>query len=107
MSELSIMRPQLPTLEELTPYLQEIDRNRFYTNFGPLVCRFESLMAERVGFSADQMTTVSNATVALTLALEATEVPRGDFCIVPSYTFSASAASIVRAGPRPLLCGCG
>jgi hypothetical protein len=29
--------PDLPTLPDLLPYLERIDQNKRYTNFGPLV----------------------------------------------------------------------
>jgi hypothetical protein len=35
-----ILRPKLPTVERLSPYLAEIDRSRVYSNFGQ---RAESL----------------------------------------------------------------
>ena len=102
MTSLALMRPLLPPLEELAPYLAEIDANRFYTNFGPLLRRFEGKMAVRFGCGPGQLVTASNATVGLTLALEAAGASKGTLCVVPSYTFIATAVAIVRAGLRPL-----
>ncbi len=44
-----VMRPKLPPVEALLPYLREIDESRWYSNFGPLLRRFQSRLAEHFG----------------------------------------------------------
>ena len=45
-SPIPLMRPQLPDADTLLPYLREIDGARVYTNFGPLLERFEQRLSE-------------------------------------------------------------
>ena len=46
MKKVAIMRPLLPEQKFISPYIQEIDKNRWYTNFGPLVVGFEKRLEE-------------------------------------------------------------
>ena len=61
---------------------------------------FEALVAEYVG--AKHAVAVSSATTGLHLALLAAGVKPGDEVICPSYTFIATANSIMYAGATPV-----
>jgi dTDP-4-amino-4,6-dideoxygalactose transaminase len=50
----------------------------------------EDRLAAHFGLSAGTVVTVANATLGLTLALLAQNVPPGAFCIMPAWTFVAS-----------------
>ena len=39
---IKLMIPDMPTAEELLPYLQGIDTRKEYVNYGPLVREFEN-----------------------------------------------------------------
>ena len=39
--KIPLMVPSLPDASYLLPYLKEIDNSSYYTNFGPLVRKFE------------------------------------------------------------------
>ncbi len=67
--------------------------------YGDWVKRFEKEFAEYIGVKHALSTT--NGTQALILALEAIGV-KGKDVIVPSFTFIASATSIIRAGGKPI-----
>jgi dTDP-4-amino-4,6-dideoxygalactose transaminase len=95
------MRPQLPTLSELAPYLREIDQNRWYSNFGPLVNRFEERLAGHFGLPSTNLVVVANGTTALSATLLALGAKPGTRCLVPSWTFVASAAAICNANLIP------
>jgi dTDP-4-amino-4,6-dideoxygalactose transaminase len=95
------MRPKLPSAERLAPYLRQIDEARFYSNFGPLVQRLEARLAHRFGLPVEGVTTVANATLGLALALGALEAPVGSLCVLPAWTFIASAHAAVMAGLVP------
>ena len=41
-----LLAAELPSLEALAPYLERIDRNRWYSNFGPLVQELELRLAD-------------------------------------------------------------
>ena len=100
-TRIPVLRPLLPKLDALAPYLTEIDENRWYTNHGPLLQRFEARLAAHLGVGPEQVQLVSNGTVALTLALQAMKVRRGGFCLMPSWTFVASAAAVCAANLLP------
>ncbi len=67
---------------------------------GKRVEAFENLVAEYVG--APHAIAVSSATTALHLALIAAGVGQGDEVICPSFSFIASANSILHAGATPV-----
>ena len=43
--KIPLMVPSLPDASYLLPYLKEIDKSSHYTNFGPLVRKFEYKLA--------------------------------------------------------------
>jgi len=98
--------PDLPGPGEVTPYLQEMHSNRWYTNFGPLNLRFEASM---VDFFADsgspglEAQTFSSATTGLELILRAMNLPEGGRVLIPALTFPATALAILNAGLTPVL----
>ncbi len=93
--------PRLPSAAAVLPYLEEIDRNGWYTNFGPLVQRFESRLAAHYGLSPDRLVSVANCTLGLTLALQNCAPAPGSLCALPSWTFAATAAAVRQAGLVP------
>jgi dTDP-4-amino-4,6-dideoxygalactose transaminase len=95
-----VARPRLPTLDEIAPYLRRIDDNRWYSNGGPLVQEFEARLASRSGPKAS-VATVVNATIGLALALQAQGARPGTLCMVPAWTFAATAHAILLAGLVP------
>ncbi len=94
-------RPKLPTADAILVYLQQIDCGRWYTNFGPLVRRFEAELAAHIGAEAESVVTVSNATAGLTLALQDCIGAKRGLCILPSWTFVATGIAAVNAGLTP------
>lgn len=102
--EIPVFLPKLPSAESLFPLLQEIDRNRWYTNRGPLLQRFELLLSRRFAVAADRVVAVANATAGLTLSLLAArsaDDALGGLCIMPSWTHEATAVAVVQAGLIP------
>ena len=96
-----VLKPLLPTADKLLPYLREIDTNRWYTNHGPLLVRFEKLLAQHFAIDADQLTTSTNGTLAITQTLMAMNAPRDSLCVMPSWTFTATPAAAIWAGLQP------
>jgi dTDP-4-amino-4,6-dideoxygalactose transaminase len=70
--------------------------------FGPELQAFEGEFADYLG--AEHAIGVGNGTDALTIALRALGVKPGAEVICPSFTFYATAESIVNAGARPVFC---
>jgi dTDP-4-amino-4,6-dideoxygalactose transaminase len=100
-----VAKPLLPTLADFAPYLQRIEHNRWYSNGGPLVREFEERLAVRTG---GDVATVANATVGLALALMAqgagaADAPFGALCMMPAWTFAATAHAARMAGLVPWL----
>jgi dTDP-4-amino-4,6-dideoxygalactose transaminase len=101
MHTIPVMRPMLPTAERLLPYLKRIDQARIYSNFGPLALCFEKRLAAHFGLAETTVTTVANGTFGLALALLAQQVRPGALCILPAWTFIASAHAVRLAGLVP------
>jgi dTDP-4-amino-4,6-dideoxygalactose transaminase len=99
--KLPIMKPLLPKADLITKYIEEIDTNRWYTNFGPLIFRFEEQLAKLFNIRSSSLVTLCNGTVALTNILQAMNIEVGSFCLLPSWTFIATPASAVQAGLIP------
>lgn len=96
---------QLPDTDALIPYLRQIDGNRWYTNFGPLVRQLEQRFAASFAPTslAPTAITASNGTAGLELALCALELMAGARVLLPALTFVATATAVIRAGYRPLI----
>lgn len=96
-----VMRPQLPTAEELLPFLRRIDETRYYTNFGALLRELEARLAEFYGVSLSQVALAANGTVALSAALLAAGARSQSRCLMPSWTFVGTAAAAWAANLEP------
>lgn len=98
------LSPDLPNLPELLPYLERIDRNKWYTNFGPLVLEYESRLADitGAGIAGGQCVTLASGTAALELAITALDLPKGARVLLPSFTFPATLLAVLRCGLQPV-----
>lgn len=94
-----VARPRLPTAQEILPWLERIDASRVYSNWGPLNELFERKLAETFGGHA---VTVASGTAGLVCSLLAVceERPKG-LCLLPAWTFVATAHAAVAAGLTP------
>ncbi|MCA1065835.1 aminotransferase class I/II-fold pyridoxal phosphate-dependent enzyme [Rossellomorea aquimaris] len=101
MMNIPFLRPNLVKQEVLTPYLSEIDATRQYSNYGPLNTRFEELVLRDYFDGTGAVTTVSNATIGLILALSRCRRPKGKYVLMPSFTFSATPLSALWCGLEP------
>src|SRR5262245_17990389 len=71
---------------------------------GPQTQAFEQAFAQAIG--ARHAVGVSSCTAALHLALDALDLEAGDEVITGTLTFTATGATIVHAGARPVLVDC-
>jgi dTDP-4-amino-4,6-dideoxygalactose transaminase len=92
-----IVRPCLPQLSQLAPDIDRILKTGALTK-GTHLDAFEKAVAEHVG--AKYAVGVSSCTMGLFLSYSALDL-RGDV-IIPSFTFLATASSLVVAGLRPV-----
>jgi len=99
-----LLVPDIPTLDEISPYLRRIDESRWYTNFGPLCVEFETRLKQFLGppESPPALTTIANCTLGLELTLSALGLPPGARVLVPALTFLATASAVIRAGYTPV-----
>jgi dTDP-4-amino-4,6-dideoxygalactose transaminase len=99
-----VCRPLLPATSRLSPYFEDIDRRRWYTNFGETALTLAARLAAHFGLSNGQCVTASNGTAALTAALIAVSGrarAARRYCLMPSYTFVGTAAAALNAGYEP------
>ncbi|HEY8611634.1 MAG TPA: aminotransferase class I/II-fold pyridoxal phosphate-dependent enzyme [Roseomonas sp.] len=96
-----VARPRLPDACAILPYLQEIDANHWYANHGQLWLRLQSRLAAHWGVAPENVALTANATLALALALRASNVAPGRKCLMPAWTFVATAGAAREAGLVP------
>jgi dTDP-4-amino-4,6-dideoxygalactose transaminase len=95
-------RPVLePLLEEIAARQTAVLRSGRYI-LGPEVEAFEAEFAAHLGVR--HCVGVANGTDALTIALRALGVGKGDEVVVPALTFYATAEAVVNAGATPVFC---
>ncbi len=97
---IKVLLPDMPTADQVLPYLRKIDRNQWYSNFGELERTLCARLSEHCGGA--HIATASSATTALELALIALDFKPGSKVLCPSFTFPATATAIVRAGHVPV-----
>jgi dTDP-4-amino-4,6-dideoxygalactose transaminase len=96
MSEtMPVMRPILPPLTKVNPYLEAVYESGIFSNRGPLVRRLEERYAEWFGVEPELVVAVSNGTVSLSAAAVASG---GQKFLVPEWTFPATAMGPVQVG---------
>ncbi len=111
MYKIEVLVPDMPSADELLPWLRRIDAARWYTNFGPLVHEFEATLAQHwpvapacggVGWEPLQLVTLNTGTAPLELGIGALDLAPGGDVLLPAFTFSATAGSVLRNGLRPV-----
>src|SRR5262245_30024324 len=86
--------------EELAAVSQVLESGWLTT--GPVAQQFERDFGAYIG--CRHALAVNSCTAALELGLDAIELKPDEEVLVPTYTFTASAAVVARAGGRPVLC---
>lgn len=94
-----LIRPDLPSLEDVEDEFREILESGRITNFGKYVTAFEQEVGAYLGADA---VTVSSGTMALLLTLNGLGVRAGEKIILPSFTFIATAQAVIYAGGVPV-----
>ncbi|RDE36277.1 aminotransferase class I/II-fold pyridoxal phosphate-dependent enzyme [Parageobacillus thermoglucosidasius] len=101
MEKIPFMRPSLVKFQSYKKYIQEIDKSQIYTNYGPLNNKFEERILSEYFDHVGAVTTVSNATLGLILAISETKRPKGKYAVMPSFTFSATPLAAMWCGLEP------
>ncbi|MBI2240497.1 MAG: DegT/DnrJ/EryC1/StrS family aminotransferase [Magnetospirillum gryphiswaldense] len=100
---IAVHRPVLPTAAMLSPYLDRIDANRWYTNMGPLAVELARRLDEHFVCADGSIHLVANATLGLALCLMTSCGEGGGLCMQPAWTFVATAHATRQAGLTPWL----
>lgn len=105
-AQVALLVPDMPTMEEIIPFLVEIDNNKWYSNFGPLCLAFEQQLKlhffAELAAESKRVVSCSNGTAAIELALIALDLPAGARVLLPAFTFPATATAVVRVGLTPV-----
>lgn len=94
-----VTRPVLPDLDDLMPLLQEIWSNRVLTNSGPVLQRFEAVLANYLG--VEHISLVANGTLGTVLAMQQAGLTSGEVITTP-FSFVATTHAIRQAGATPV-----
>lgn len=104
-----VAKPILPSFEQLTPLLKQIDETRLYSNWGPLTQRFERDIETHFGLGASSVAATGSGYLAILAALLASAgraEPGRPLCFCPAWTFTATASAIQAAGYTPYFLDC-
>lgn len=93
-----VTQPYLPPLEEFTPYLEQIWKNKILTNGGPFHQQLEQALCDYLGVK--HVALFSNGTLGLITALQSLRVT-GEVITTP-YSFVATAHSLLWHGNKPV-----
>ena len=101
-----VLIPNLPETDAIVPYLRRIDQSHIYSNYGPLSREFTDrlcgFISERANGAPVAATITGSGTTAIELALRyRIEGRAGRFCLMPAYTFVATAHAAVNVGLEP------
>jgi dTDP-4-amino-4,6-dideoxygalactose transaminase len=102
--------PDLPSTDEVLPYLRRIDAQRWYSNFGPLVCELEERL-QALLTAADRtpqmgrvhLTTLVSGHHALQIGLRLSGITRGKRVLVPAVTFPSCPLAVHQVGAETVL----
>lgn len=102
--KLYVGRPNLCSREKLHRAIDQIFDNRWLTNDGPFLRRFEERLQEFLGVR--HCVAVCNATIGLQMVYRALgrSGPRRTKALMPSFTFVATAHAWEWEGGRPVFC---
>jgi len=98
-----VLRPLLPRIEAITPYLALLDRSRIYANRGELNNLLESRLTALFDGPGACLTTAASGTAALQaaiLAVAGRATEKKPLCVVAGYTFVATALAAEQCGYR-------
>lgn len=95
-----ITKPNLPLLEKVIPYLEEIWKNKILTNNGPFHQKFEKALCDYL--KVDNVNLFTNATLALVVGLQALRIT-GEVITTP-FSFVATTHALKWNGITPVFC---
>lgn len=100
MSNIYVTQPSLPPLEEFTELLESVWESGILTHNGPLLQQLEKGLSEKL--SIDNVSVVTNGTIALQMAIKALEL-KGEIITTP-FSWIATISAIKWEGCTPVFC---
>lgn len=101
--------PDMPSADELLPYLRQIDDKRWYSNFGPQVALFEQRLEHylatknNVAEHGIAALTLMSCYHALQIGLQVMHLPPKAKVLIPAVTFPACPLAVRHAHAEPVL----
>ena len=99
---INVTRSSMPSLEEYVEKIKVLWDNRWLSNRGVIHKEFEEMLKERM--KVDYLSLFANGHVALEVAIDAMQFPKGSEVITTPYTHCSTTHSIVRNGLIPVFC---
>ena len=96
-----VTRPYLPPLEDFKKGLEKIWSNRWLTNNGPMLQKFQKELSRYLGVPETNLALFNNGTLALELGYYAMGLTGGDVITTP-FTFVATSHALKRIGANPV-----
>ena len=96
-----VTRPFLPDLEDFKAGCEEIWRNRWLSNYGPMVRKFAAGLSGFLGVPESNLELLVNGTLALECGFQALGLAGGEVITTP-FTFVATSHALVRIGAKPV-----
>lgn len=96
-----VTRPYLPDLEDFKKGCEEIWKNQWLTNGGPVLKKFHSNLAKYLGVDEGNIALFNNGTLALELGFYAMGLSGGEVITTP-FTFVATSHALMRIGAKPV-----
>ena len=100
MYKLLVSQPSLGDFSHFTKMTKEVWDLKFLTNNGPKLLKLEKLLKEQ--WDVPYLSLVTNGTIALELAIEALDLPKGSEIITTPFTWIATASSVAWRGYTPV-----
>jgi len=104
MNKYLFQQPQLAKTSKLVSYFRNIDKNRYYSNFGPLYNELKKKIEKYLGLKKNTITfTSSGFSSLLSLCYFVRKKnPKKKYILVPSYSFQANPQAILQSGFEPI-----
>jgi len=96
---INVTRSMMPDFERYEEKIKKLWETRWLTNNGDYLVELERRLSERFD---TQCVIVSNGTLALLIAIELFDFPKGSEIIVTPFTFAATVESILWQGYKPV-----
>lgn len=94
-TSIPVMKPVLPALDRVTPYLERVYESGIFSNHGPMIRSLEARYAEWFNVSPEQVVAVVNGTLAISAAALWEDHPT---YLIPEWTFPATAMGPLSVG---------